>query len=438
MRQISHQWTNLKNKTGSLFRSSGIGGRKAIFFICHLFFLFSFVAFPSAADQNSTILIALYASGGTLEQELGLITDDFKQVVKGAENLSETIDILAAYGGADKPGWHGMTIANLTDLRIDLEDGELGNTSAYQIYYPDANMGDPQILSLFLSYISENYPSNRTFLIFIGHGQAYTGMLFDQNHDEDGLTIGELSESFGTGPWDIDLIGFDSCLMGCLEVLSGLSPYASYIIASEEAEPAEGWPYEQWISYISSHPHASVEEYAFTLAEEYMKNPRPGKTIALLDPKMADFLTAQLDQFAKDLHALAGTTEGCLSIRIALENTQQFGLTGTGELEEATMDLYSFADNIQKQTHYLSASASGVRDGINKTVLFSRHDEHIPGAYGIAVLSPVLIHPVFYEYYRESAFITPSWDRFIIRYLSCPKDEDLVLLSPEKERDTET
>lgn len=36
---------------------------------------------------------------------MGLITDDFTQVVKGAENLSERITILAAYGGADKPGW---------------------------------------------------------------------------------------------------------------------------------------------------------------------------------------------------------------------------------------------------------------------------------------------------------------------------------------------
>ncbi|MDD1724753.1 MAG: hypothetical protein LUQ07_06470, partial [Methanospirillum sp.] len=39
---------------------------------------------PVTADQNGTVLIALYASGNTLEQVYGLITDDISQTVKGA------------------------------------------------------------------------------------------------------------------------------------------------------------------------------------------------------------------------------------------------------------------------------------------------------------------------------------------------------------------
>jgi hypothetical protein len=53
----------------------------------------------------------------------------------------------------------------------------------------------------------------------------------------------------------------------------------------------------------------------------------------------------------------------------------------------------------------------------------------VPGAHGVAILSPVLINPVFYEYYRESAFITPSWDRFLIRYLGeCGEDGNITAL----------
>ena len=380
-----------------------------------VFLIISLISAHAPADENSALLIAFYASGGTLEQEMGLITDDFAQVVRGAENLSERVTILATYGGANKPGWNGMTIATLDELRKDLADGELGNSNVSVQKIQNANMGDPESLSFFLSYIERKYSYDRLFLIFIGHGQAYTGMLFDQNHGDDGLSIEELTKAVGSR--DICLIGFDSCMMGCLEVLSALSPSASYIIASEETEPEEGWPYEPWIRYIGAHPGRSTEEYARVLFDEYMKNPSPGKTIAFLNPKEAGYLTKQLDQFARDLHALTGDPGGCEIINRILSKTQHFGLFGSGEPEKATMDIYSLAYEAGLSVPYLSGTAEELLEGVNRTVIFAKHDAIVPDAHGIAILSPVMISPVFYEYYRESAFITPSWDRFLTRYM---------------------
>lgn len=384
----------------------------------------------TSADANGTLLVAIYASGGTLEQESGLITSDVLQMVNGLDNgtaiSTDNCTVVLAYGGADKPGWYGMTIADLGDLRKDLSDEVLGNDMSFRIHLPDADMGDPKSLDFFLSHIREYYHYERMYLIFIGHGQAYTGMLFDQNHDEDGLTIGELTESLKTGP-EIELIGFDSCLMGCLEIVSALSPYATYAIASEESEPADGWPYRTWMEFLVNNPQVSVEEHARELIQEYMKTPGQGKTIGLIYLKDAGYLTQQLDTFAKDLYALVEADDGCSIITTALSESQQFGLTGTGELDEATMDLYDFADTMRSYVPYLSESATGVIEGVNRTVVFSKHDENVPGAHGIAVLSPVQIDPVFYNYYRESAFITPSWDRFIARYLEkCFEKSELL------------
>ncbi|NLV26497.1 MAG: hypothetical protein GXY48_04945 [Methanomicrobiales archaeon] len=381
---------------------------------------------PIFADTSGTLLIAVYASGGTLE-ESGLITRDLFQIVKGAENcFSDNCTIIAAYGGADKPGWHGMTIADLDDLKADLSNRILGDDNSFTIHLPGASMGDPKTLQFYLSYLRENHHYTRVFLIFIGHGQAYTGMLFDQNHDDDGLTIGELTTSLEIGP-EIELIGFDSCLMGCLEMVSALSPFAHFAITSEESEPAEGWPYKPWISYLGQNPNAKADEHAKELFKNYMNNERQGKTISLLYLKDAGFLTLQLERFAKDLHALAGTDEGCRIIKEALSDTQQFGLTGSGDLSEATMDLYNFAETIKRKVPYISDSADGVIEGINRTVVVARHDERVPGAHGIAVLSPVQINPLFYDYYRESAFITPAWDKFISRYLDkCSEKKDML------------
>lgn len=81
------------------------------------------------------------------------------------------------------------------------------------------------------------------------------------------------------------------------------------------------------------------------------------------------------------------------------------------------MDIYSLAYEAGLSVPYLSGSAEELLEGVNRTVIFAKHDAIVPDAHGIAILSPVMISPVFYEYYRESAFITPSWDRFLTRYM---------------------
>ncbi|MDD1723883.1 MAG: clostripain-related cysteine peptidase, partial [Methanospirillum sp.] len=345
--------------------------------------------------------------------------------VKGAGNSTpERLQVIAAYGGADKPGWHGMTIADLDDLRGDLKDGTLGNNQSFIIQLPRADMGDPKSLAFFLSFIREQYRYDRVFLVLIGHGEAYTGMLFDQNHEDDGLTPQELVRSLEETSWNSELIGIDSCLMGCLEVASALSPYARYLIASEESEPAEGWPYETWVRYLTEYPDAQPEEHARVLFDEYMKNTEPGKTIALLHLRETGYLTSELDRFGRDLSALQNTREGTELTESAIMQTQQFGLTAEGTLEEATMDIYDFADKIGEHVPYLSESADGVREGINRTVILARHDEKVPGAHGIAIISPVLINPDFYEYYKTSASITPAWDRFISAFLGIEADKN--------------
>ena len=92
-------------------------------------------------------------------------------------------------------------------------------------------------------------------------------------------------------------------------------------------------------------------------------------------------------------------------------------MDSNGSLFEATMDIYDFSDKIKVSVPYLSESADGVIDGVDKTVILARHDPVVPRAHGIAILSPVLINPVFFEYYKTEAFITPGWENFIKKYL---------------------
>lgn len=44
-------------------------------------------------------------------------------------------------------------------------------------------------------------------------------------------------------PMQLDVIGFDACLMSMWEISSVLSPYAKHLLGSELLEPGTGWDY---------------------------------------------------------------------------------------------------------------------------------------------------------------------------------------------------
>jgi len=407
----------------------------------YLLFLLLLVLLCSAAgaagnqQQEGRILIAVYAAGGSLETDYGLITDDIRQMVAGAANTTpDTLEILVAYGGSKKPGWQGMTIQNISGLAADLADGETLNNSKVLARFPDASMGSPASLGGFLSWIYTHYQYDRIFLILIGHGEAYTGMLFDQNHDDDPLTLPELVKSLQTGGFNVELIGFDTCLMSSLEVASVVSGYASYMIASEESEPAEGWRYDTLVSYLAKNPDAPVEEYGAALFQSYLQNPVQGKTLSLLKLDETGSVTICLDRFAKDLIPILTTSSGYHALMKAFNSSQQFGLTGNGTLDPATMDLVDVAEHVGLTDPILLEPTADLIDAAQRMVILSVHDDTIPNAHGVAILSPVQINSGFYRFYRDEAAITPAWDRFITRYLEISDDpiDEFTLLSPSE------
>ncbi|PKL60371.1 MAG: hypothetical protein CVV33_03015 [Methanomicrobiales archaeon HGW-Methanomicrobiales-4] len=369
-------------------------------------------------QQEGRVLIAVYAAGGSLETDYGLITDDISQMVTGIGNTTpDTLEILVAYGGSKKPGWEGMTIQNISGLAADLADDDSLNRSEVLARFPEASMGSSAALGEFLSWIHTHYHYDRIFLVLIGHGEAYTGMLFDQNHKDDPLTLPELVKALQIGGFNVELIGFDTCLMSSLEVASVVSGYASYMIASEESEPAEGWQYETLVSYLAENPDAPAEGYGDALLQSYLQNPIQGKTLSLLKLDEAGSVTASLDRLSKELIPILATSSGYRTLAQAFNSSQQFGLNGDGTLDPATMDLVDVAEQIGLVDPVLLESTTDLIDATRRMVILSVHDDAVPRAYGVAILSPVQINSGFYRFYRDEAAITPAWDRFMTRYL---------------------
>ena len=66
-----------------------------------------------------------------------------------------------------------------------------------------------------------------------------------------------------------DIIGFDACLMSCLEVTNALDGFASYYCLSEESEPGDGWDYTPVLHAMTEDPTMSPAKVAQKIADSY-------------------------------------------------------------------------------------------------------------------------------------------------------------------------
>ena len=107
-------------------------------------------------------------------------------------------------------------------------------------------MGDPQTLTDFVRDSLRRYPAEEYALILWDHGTGpLEGVCLDEMNEPDRISLDGLAQALDEArlPQKLSWIGFDACLMSTLEMANAVAPYADYMIASEETEPATGWNY---------------------------------------------------------------------------------------------------------------------------------------------------------------------------------------------------
>lgn len=108
------------------------------------------------------------------------------------------------------------------------------------------NMSSAYTLSDAIQWAMKNYPSEHFMLVISDHGNAWKGCAQDDSA-RGWMSVPELKAGLAhaqqaTGK-KIDVLGFDCCLMANLETAYQVRDQASYMVASEMTEGADGWPY---------------------------------------------------------------------------------------------------------------------------------------------------------------------------------------------------
>ena len=372
-------------------------------------------ALPADQEGFQTQTIMVYIIGSDLESDGGMGTSDIREMLKAKPDKNR-LNVLVMTGGTNK--WQSGAIP--AD-RLSVYKIEGLNPKPVQAW-EKGSMGEPAALTRFLDFARENYPAESYGLILWDHGGGpMVGFGMDTAYKGDGLTLPELREALEQSAFKddskLEWLAFDACLMASLEVAALLSPYARYMIASQEALPGYGFDYA-FLKSLSSSGLTGTEAGRAIIDHTYAyyealskKNPefQMPVTLSLTDLGQAAPVQEKLDGLFSNLDL--GLQAGIYSdIARSRDKTKDYGRTTTTNAYDL-IDLLDFSMNMEA----LYPERAGELDrAIGDMVLYNR--SNAPRTNGVSLYFPLRNKDMFKTVWGElyKAFdIAPAYKRFM-------------------------
>lgn len=199
----------------------------------------------SAADvseekpQLSKATLLIYMCGSSLETTGGAASANIRELL-GAR-VDDGVNIVIQTGGARK--WRGFDIPSDKLTRYSVQNGELVKVGETAL----ANMGEAKTLADFVQWGTQAYPAEETSLVLWNHGGGFIkGACFDELFSGDSLTVSEIAAALTECRLEkkLEFICFDACKMACFDTAASISPFADFMIASQDLEHAGGLDYK--------------------------------------------------------------------------------------------------------------------------------------------------------------------------------------------------
>ncbi len=226
----------------------------------------------------------------------------------------------------------------------------------------------------------------------------------------------------------LDLVGFDACLMGMVEIANLLKPYVSVMVGSQEVELGTGWPYDTVLKPLTQQA-LSAQEFGVHITKAFSdlyKPITPDYTFSCIDLTKINTLEKAIDAFSSDiLEAL--TYQEYDSVYRVLK-TARAKNTCTHFSEPSYIDLDHFLKNVgesiprmtinyakQGIKENLKSSINAVRTAIQSCVLSSINGKNVVNAKGLSIYFPLYF--IDKTYYQTSFVQETKWLNVLQRAL---------------------
>lgn len=345
----------------------------------------------SVSKAQYTVLV--YIIGSNLEDEDGQATFNINQMAMVGS--SEKMNIILETGGADKEGWKHV-------LRKIVYPGSVSVLEDLGIPEPTPpGMGDPQMIEEFVQWGVNSYPANKYILIFWDHGGGPNGGFGDDDNiaslkDVVHAVQGAVANTGKT----FELIGFDTCLLGTVEVASGLAPYANYFVASEDIEPGSGWQYNTFLHYMKTHLSATGLDIGKVIVDGFTEqNQGKSTTLSVIDNQEIPALLNAVKNFGEKLHAflnVGNVVDRWKEIAFPRIKSPDYSTSMWDKKSTDVVDMYMFALNIKngiKNDQDVKLAAQNLMDATNNAVKYLKNSPNRDNSsWGLSIYFPSIMN----------------------------------------------
>ena len=339
-----------------------------------------------AATPKKPWTVLVWIAGDNNLDIFGL--KDMKEMKKVGSTAG--LNIVTQFDRAGSSGTRRYFLRKGTSLSADIVQS-LGET----------NTGDPQVAIDFFTWGIRNYPSDRLMIVIWNHGSGIDetdlyrrakkqGLrVYRRDHDGDvprqrlrtmasgrfrralfsttvdrgirtrGIAYDDTNRDFldnaelkrvlqktaKAAGRPIDVFGMDACLMNMVEVTYQLRGLVGHIVASQELEPGDGWPYDRILGDIAAKPTTRGGDIAKKITARYLASytAADGVTTAAVDVGRVDAVAKAVDTLAGACIAVLGDDGEYAALNKALKSSQRFDTKDFVDLGDFATQLASRA-----------------------------------------------------------------------------------------------
>lgn len=264
----------------------------------------------------------------------------------------------------------------------------------------ELDTGNADSIGDFATWGIQTYPANKYMLVLWDHGGGWRSHSSDELSGSDinlPDTVAVLERIVAeTGIGQFEVVGFDMCLMGQLEVFQAIAPFARFGIGSQENEPGAGWFYV-FLDELVRNPAMDggqlgrhVVDYFMYFLREVLGD-RDVYGLAAVDLGQVTPLVNALNQFVDTIEA--NPQRALSSIGDARNNTIQYGGFDDPQVQGywSSIDLYRFMEllNDLAPAPEVAQSVSGVMQAVRQFVIYEDHVAALDGSNGVSVYFPM-------------------------------------------------
>ncbi len=433
---------------------------------------------PAVQGEPGTWLVMMYQNADDEVLEEDIFIDLNEAEIVGSTDQVTIVSQIDRYVGA----YEGDGDWTSTKRYLVTQDGDLETINSEELEdMGEVDSGDSNTLVEFATWAINTYPADNYILILSDHGAGWSGGWNDNDPVENSsFTMQNIDDALGTIITDtgidaFELVGFDACLMGQLEVMSAIAPHARYAVGSEETEPSLGWAYASFLTALNENTAMTGGDLGQVIVESYLSqdfritddNARnifaggdfsaesvaadliKGSTLSVVDLNEVQNLNAAVNELAI---ALAEVDQDMVAEARAY--AQSYESVFGDDVPPSYIDLGHFVDLLLSNTDdsNLTQAAENVKSALAQTVTSEMHGDERPGSSGLTIYFPNsdLYDGTFGDSpaygIQYSAFIgrfaTASlWDDFLTYHYTGetfdPAAADLAVLTPAQSAQTD-